>query len=83
MAIDDGYYRAPETIRILVPKRTIVDRLAAAGKLDAARAALDASDIHTRERWNTREAIYADDAATLALLNAIGAEPSDILAPAP
>ena len=67
--------------RRLVPRSLIVDRLAAAGKLAMARAALDAADLHTRERWNTRAAIYADDAAALALLQAIGADPDMILAP--
>ena len=65
----------------LVPTRTIVDRLQAAGKLAAARAALDAADLYTRERWNHRDAIYADDPAALALLNAISADPAVILAP--
>jgi hypothetical protein len=68
--------------RVLVPKHVIVDRLQAAGKLGAARAALDAADLYTRERWNTRDAIYADDESALALLAAIGADPADILAPA-
>lgn len=66
--------------RVLVPKYLIVDRLQAAGKLHAARAALDASDLYTRERWNTRDAIYADDAAALALLAATGVDSADILA---
>lgn len=82
MAATDGYLKAPESIRVLVPKRLIVERLNGVGLLDAARAALDAADIYTRERWNTREAIYTDDAAALALLNAIGADPAEILAPA-
>ena len=81
MAANDGYLKAPESIRILVPKRLIVDRLHAAGKLDAAHAALEAADLYTRERWNTRDAIYADDATALALLAAIGADPAAILAP--
>ena len=67
--------------RRLVPRSLIVDRLAEAGKLAMARAALDAADLHTRERWNTRAAIYADDAAALALLQAIDADPDMILAP--
>jgi hypothetical protein len=65
----------------LVPTHVIVDRLQADGKLVAARAALDAADLYTRERWNNRDAIYADDPAALALLNAIGADPLAILAP--
>jgi hypothetical protein len=67
--------------RRLVPRSLIVDRLAEAGKLALARAALDAADLYTRERWNTRAAIYADDAAALALLQTIGADPDLILAP--
>ncbi len=67
--------------RRLVSKATIVDRLQAAGKLDAARAALDAQDLYTRERWNSRSAIYADDVTAIALLQAIGADPAVILAP--
>jgi hypothetical protein len=81
MATNDGYLKAPDTIRLLVPKRLIVERLQAAGKLEAARAALDATDLYTRERWNTRDAIYADDETALALLAAIGADPAAILAP--
>jgi hypothetical protein len=79
MATQDGYLKNPDDIRILVPKRIIIDRLQAAGKLDAARAALDAADLYTRERWNTRDAIYADDAQAIALLVAIGVEPTAIL----
>jgi hypothetical protein len=77
----NGYLKDPASVRVLVPKRTIVDRLQAAGKLEAARAALDAADLYTRERWNTREAIFADDETALALLSAIGADPDSILAP--
>ena len=81
MAIEDGYLSDPASIRVLVPKRLIVDRLQAAGLLEAARAALDAADLYTRERWNTRDAVYADDAPAVALLAAIGADPAAILAP--
>jgi hypothetical protein len=65
----------------LVPTRLIVDRLQAAGKLAAARAALDAADLYLRERWKSRLAIYADDAAARAMLAAIGADAAQILAP--
>jgi len=81
MTLRDGYWRAPEGVRVLVPKRLIVERLQAAGLLEAARAALDAADLYTRERWNTREAIYADDAQAHALLIAAGADPAAILRP--
>ncbi|HLL28965.1 MAG TPA: hypothetical protein VKT73_15115 [Xanthobacteraceae bacterium] len=67
--------------RRLVQKTVIVDRLQTAGKLNAARAALDAADLYTRERWNARDAIYADDPTALALLQAVGADPNVIMAP--
>ena len=76
----DGYLKEPASIRILVPKRLIIERLHAAGRLEAARAALDATDLYTRERWNTRDAIYADDESAIALLDAIGADAGAILA---
>lgn len=68
-------------LRRLVRASVIVDRLQAAGLLAAARAALDAADLYTRERWNARAAIYADDPTAIALLQAIGADPAAILAP--
>lgn len=64
----------------LVPKRVIIDRLYAAGKLEVAKAALDAQSLYTQERWNSRESIYATDPDTIALLTAIGADPEKILA---
>lgn len=64
----------------LVPKRVIVDRLQAAGLLAKARAALDAQDLYTRERWNSRDSILANDPTTIALLTAIGADVQAILA---
>ena len=69
------------SLRRLVPCAMIVDRLQAAGKLAAARAALDAADLYLQERWNARNAIYADDATTISFLRAIGADPDAILAP--
>jgi hypothetical protein len=77
----NGYLRNPAGMRILVRKSVIVDRLQAAGLLAAARSTLDAADLYTRERWNTRDAIYADDATAITLLTAIGADPAAILAP--
>jgi hypothetical protein len=65
----------------LVPTRLIVDRLQTAGKLTAARAALDAAGLYLRERWNSRLSIFADDADARAMLTAIGANPDAILAP--
>ena len=83
MAASDGYLKAPESVRVLVPKRVIVDRLHDAGILDTARAALDSADLYTRERWNTRAAVYADDDVAIAFLASIGADPAEILKPAP
>lgn len=69
----------PQTPR-LVLKRVIIDRLQAAGLLGKARAALDAQDLYTRERWNSREGVFATDPTTIALLTAIGADVEAILA---
>lgn len=68
------------TARRLVSKSIIVDRLQLAGKLGDARAALDAAPLVLRERWNAISGVYADDADTIALLKAIGADPTVILA---
>jgi hypothetical protein len=72
---------APIPQRYLVDKALIVDRLIAGAKADAAFAAFDQLPRATREKWNTRNAIYSDDPDALALLKAIGADPSMILAP--
>ncbi|TPL97306.1 hypothetical protein [Mesorhizobium sp. B2-3-10] len=64
----------------LVPKRVIIDRLHAAGLLEAAKAAIDAADLYTQERWNTRTDIYANDPTALAMLAAIGGDPAVIFA---
>lgn len=70
----------PKAIPRLVLKRTIVDRLHLAGKLELARAALDAAPLYTRERWNVRDSVYSDDPDTIALLTSIGADVNAILA---
>jgi hypothetical protein len=62
-----------------VPTRTIVDRLEAAGKLVAARTALDNAPLYTRERWNNRQLVNADDPDANALLESIGADPAVVL----
>ena len=81
IAVEEIQDPTPQVERRRVAKSVIVDRLYAAGKLDAARATLDAADTYTRERWNTRVEIYADDPTAIALLQAIGANPNEILAP--
>lgn len=73
-------FLAPKPQPRLVLKRVIVDRLYAAGKLEAARAALDAQSLYTKERWNSRDAVFASDPDTIALLKAIGADVAAILA---
>lgn len=65
----------------LVSKRTIIDRLQGLGKLDQARAALDGADAYTRERWNSRDAILANDPTTHAMLRSVGADPDMVMAP--
>lgn len=70
----------PPIERRKIARALLVDRLQTAGKLAAARAALDAADLYTRERWNSREAVYVDDPAVVGLLNAIGADVNAILA---
>lgn len=70
---------APE--RRKVDRRIIIERLAKAGLLDYAEAALLAAPAVVRWRWNTTDAVYADDPDTLTFLKAIGADPEAILAP--
>lgn len=78
--LDAAEYEPDPVPRRLVQKSVIVDRLHAAGKLDAAFAALNGADLYTRQRWEARNAIYSDDPTALALLQAIGADPAVILA---
>jgi len=63
-----------------VPKIVVVERLHAAGKLAAARTAIDAASLLMREKWNAAQSIKQDDPDALALLTAIGADPAVILA---
>lgn len=67
--------------RRLIPKLAIVDRLDAAGLLDAALDAIEA-DRRTKARWDAASEIANDDPTALALLAAIGADPAAILAAA-
>jgi hypothetical protein len=78
--MSDGDLKDPASIRVLLPKRLVVDRLQAAGKFEAAWAALDDADLYRSERWNTRDAVFADDAAAIAPLQGIGTDPDEILA---
>ena len=82
--------KAAEAPRYLVPRLLVVERLEAAGKL---RAALEALQLETpaadlpdpmlavRERWLAASGIYSDDAQAIGLMQAIGADPTAILAP--
>lgn len=77
----DAFVIPDETPPRLVDKGVIVERLIAAGKLGAARAALDAAPLEIRERWNSKPAIHATDADARSLLAIIGLNPDEILAP--
>ena len=74
--------RAPHPPRRQVLKSVIISRLIAAGKIAAAKAALDA-DAAGYARWwaPDRPAIHHDDPDARALLAAIGAEAATIMAP--
>jgi hypothetical protein len=61
-----------------ISRLLIVDRLIAAGKLDAANDALSA-DAAKLARWSAATSIRIDDPDVIALLTAIGAAPSAIL----
>lgn len=81
---DDTEYEAEPPpappVRRTVAKGLIVERLIAAGKIEAARSALATLSVADQERWNAKPAVYADDTRALALLRAIGADPAVILA---
>lgn len=79
----------PAPARWEVPKLKVIERLAAAGRLRTAYAALkreapiaDLSDaeLALRERWDAATALFNDDADVRAFLTAIGADPAVILA---
>jgi hypothetical protein len=74
--------RAPHPPRRQVPKSVIISRLIAAGKIAAARAALE-QDAAAYARWwaPDRPAIHHDDPDALALLAAIGADAAAVMAP--
>lgn len=81
--------RPPRVVRWEVPQLLVVRRLIAAGKLRDALAALqlDApaekltdAELALRESWRAASAINSDDPDALALLAAIRADPSVILA---
>lgn len=65
-----------------VLKSVVVARLISAGKIGAAKAALESSPA-AFARWfaSDRPAVYFDDPDALALLSAIGADPDQIMAP--
>lgn len=65
----------------LVDKGTITERLIAAGKLEAALAALAALPLADQQRWANKPAIHATDERARALIAAIGLNPDEILAP--
>lgn len=64
-----------------ISKALVHQRLIDAGKMEAAKAALDANAV-AFARWFApgHDEVYADDEAALALLNAIGADAETIMA---
>ncbi len=71
----------PPQLPRLVRKSVIIDRLHAAGKLEAAYAVMQAAPLYDRQRWESRDAVYHDDPTMLAALSAAGADPDVIMAP--
>jgi hypothetical protein len=68
--------------RRLVVKSLVISRLIEVGKIEAARAALEANASAYARWWAPdKPAIYADDPEAIALLQSIGADPAAILAP--
>lgn len=76
------YARRAEEPKRTILKSVIVSRLIEAGKIGAAKAALD-SNPAAFARWfaSDRPAVNHDDPEAIALLKAIGADPDAILAP--
>lgn len=70
----------PEPEPRLVRKAIIINRLYAAGKLEAADEILKSMSLYDRQRWEVRDAVYFNDPTLLAALNAIGADPGVIMA---
>lgn len=63
----------------MISKLTIVDRMIAAGKIEAAMAALSSEPV-AKFRWDAAQEIASNDPQVRALLSAIGANPDEILA---
>jgi len=78
----DLFAKHAEPPRRTVLKSVIISRLIEAGKIDAAKAALE-QDASAYARWwaPDRPAINHDDPDAIALLQGIGADPDVILAP--
>lgn len=76
------YARRAEEPKRTIAKSVIVSRLIAANKIADAKRALDANPA-AFARWfaSDRPAINHDDPDAIALLKAIGADPTEILAP--
>jgi hypothetical protein len=72
----------PVARRRKIPKSVVQDRLIAAGKMEAAKEALDGNAAYFA-RWFAPDhpEVYADDPDALLLLAAIGADSAIIMAP--
>lgn len=69
----------PEAPPHSVSKYTIITRLEASGKFEAALAALKSDDL-LYEKWSAIPAIHSDDQPARDLFTAIGCDPDEILA---
>ena len=78
-AVAAEYVAPPAPVRY-VDKLAIIDRLEATGLLTAALSALDAASTLQKARWDNSIQIASDDPDVTAMLTAIGADPTTILA---
>ena len=79
LAQDIAVNREIEESRYAVSKLTIISRLEAQGKFQAAIDALKANEF-MYEKWQAVSHLQSDDANAIALFTAIGCDPDEILA---
>lgn len=72
----------PEPVRETVLKSTVQSRIIDKGKMDAAYAALTANPVYFA-RWFApdRPVVFCDDPDAVLLVQALGLDPAEILAP--
>lgn len=78
----NGAWSAPPVVRQTVLKSTVQARIIAAGKMTQAYSALTANAVYFA-RWFAPDhpVVYCDDADAVALVTALGLDPTVILAP--